>query len=383
VDEVVTCPNCARKLKVRAENLGSTLACPACKHHFAAGMPAAEPEPPDADEAPRRRPAGARDYADEYGIDLDETHERQVSDSGRADRELKRWKEDLPEAKQAYEASGKMPAGAMVFLGGGALAGAVAGPGAFLGVAGLTTLAVWLVYLLIAAMGEFCGKIPCIVVILAFIVGLVGYGAAFALMGYVAAVCTTWVGKLAKNRSPGAGSLFSFFSAVAGLAVLAVGAYYFNETQFRQPVPAWGQMDWSQKGIVAAVVLGALVAIIAAAAVGWDSVQSAKFCEGCERFMETTELKGMRLGRLKGFARAVRDKELRHAADLIDGPLGQDGVAQLFHCPGCGCGYLDVHAQFNATWKGSEGDESKAEKWLVASVALTEKETPHFRPDQR
>ena len=52
----------------------------------------------------------------------------------------------------------------------------------------------------------------------------------------------------------------------------------------------------------------------------------------------------------------------------------------LFSCPMCGEAFLEVHAQFHATWtKEDKTTDSKEQSWMTASVPLRDKESELFR----
>jgi hypothetical protein len=83
--EIITCPNCERKLQVPEEFLGQTVQCPECRHMFVAAsssvtsqpLPSATPTSPkprprvdDEDDRPRRRRDRDDDDFDDDDFDI-------------------------------------------------------------------------------------------------------------------------------------------------------------------------------------------------------------------------------------------------------------------------------------------------------------------------
>jgi hypothetical protein len=393
--QTVQCPACSRKLAVDSEHIGTTVRCPICQKPFVADTvvpddPAPEeittappsdsaiqPEP----ETPAAPPAsGGPAFAERIGVDLEETHQPAVTGKAEANRQLERWKEEMPEGDSAYKPSGRLPTGGVLTLGLGAVLGAPGGALAGLILGAITTALLFGIAWVIDWMAGACGKVFCIVVIAAIAVGLIGYGLTFAAIGGLAGLITTSLGMAGKNRNTLAAVLFSIASAIAGLVLFFfasgwIVSWFVGE----QAAQGGGGNEWAEWVALAVQVLGSLLAVVVAAVVGRDIIRSNKFCEVCEEYMAEKPLPEVGLGGLKALTHALRERDLDAAADLLSAPEGKEGKPVLFHCERCGRGFLEVTAQFKATWKKGKEDEDKETSWLSASVELDEREMEPFR----
>jgi hypothetical protein len=365
---------------IESRHFGTTVVCPLCRASFVPA--AASVEAVSEDHPPPELVSPGRDFADREGIDLDETHQPAVASAGEAERRLSDWKADMPAVPSAYRPSGQAPPAALGFMllgtllgaPGGALAGLLVGGISTAGLAGLVWLVEW--------MAGACGRVSCAVILFGGLFILLGYGLAYAALGWVAAALTTAMGQVGKNRNIPAAIAFSLSATLLGLILLHLSLVllpdWLNVAALRKQFDPW--LDYAALGVAG---VGSVIAVIVAGITSRNLIHSRKFCEDCEHFMTETTLRPLGLGGLKALAQALNDGDLDAAADLLDAPAGQEGVPALFDCPHCGRGYLELTAKFRATWKGSEGDETKTEEWLAASVELDEREVDLFRPGSK
>lgn len=231
-------------------------------------------------------------------------------------------------------------------------------------------------------MAGACGRVSCALIIFGGLLVLAGYGLAYAALGWTAAAVCTGMGQVGKNRNIPAAIAFSVAAALVALLLGHLTAAL---------LPDWLTLaalrnllgPWVDSAALTVACLGSVLALVVAGITGRNLIHSRKFCEDCEQFMTETTLRPLGLGGLKALAVALNDRDLDAAADLLNAPAGQEGIPKLFDCPRCGRGYLELTAKFRASWKGSEGDETKAEEWLAASVELEEKEMDPFRPGEK
>jgi predicted Zn finger-like uncharacterized protein len=425
----ITCPNCERRLKVPDSVRGKKLRCPKCQTTFRLpGEDAPSPALPDPFDMAEQQlptdedallpplstpsptpprlpvPADGRAYAQAAGIDLDEYHSEGVLDSKQADLLLLEWKQHLPPVKSAYQPSGILPAAAVVWMTLGAMLGAPAGLLAGTIAGAITALILAILGGIIALLGAICGVVLCILPIILVFVALAGFLITFAAQGAVSAACTTAMGRLGKNRNATAAALMSVGSTVLGMVLLGVGVAAMGADEVgeqawqhvagkdedkpkEQPKDAAAAHKKDDEGkpvamwiVWISVVVGGVIALIAAAAVGVQMVQEAKFCEDCEQFMEDKEMVVLRLGGTKAVARALGERNVPVCADLMNAPQGGHGKTKLFSCAQCGKGFVELTAQFKATWREKDSNKEKIESWLAGSVELSAAEVDLFKP---
>jgi phage FluMu protein Com len=394
--QTVTCPHCTRTLAINSQYLGQSVQCPLCKEAFVPSISpeGIQPTPSVPLDLPRPAPllvdkpaavssaamsgSPGQVFADRARIDLSETHTVQVGTAREANKRLEHWKEALPTATSAFTPSGKLPAVAIGFMSVGAVLGAVGGAVTGIVLAALTAVLCYGIGWGLDLMANFCGRVLCIVVVLGFGVALVGAGLSFAGLGWAAAAITTRMGQVGKNRNAPMAALFSVISATLALVLvfLALGVL----GQFIEPGQAaktWG--DWIDWVMLIVLILGCGLGLCVAGCVGHGTVTSSKFCEECEQYMEEKKLPGLGLGALKGVTRALDNRRLHEAVELLDVQPGEEGKSSLFRCPLCGRGYVEVTARFKCTWIKDDETENKEESWLTASVELEQHEVDLFR----
>jgi hypothetical protein len=312
-----------------------------------------------------------RVYADHAGVDLDEASEPEVESAAVATRLLQEWKLDLPAVPSAYQPSGVLPIAALIAMTVGAglgvvlstLADLVAGVIAFTGIvlfhASLTKVPSRWVAILAGVLMLLAGTMP-------FVVG-----------GWVSSRITTLLGRIGNNRNAGIAQCLSVTSAGLAVAIAAGMFYAFG----RRSLDDWLSVHAEDPGFRIVYVGGAaLAATIAMGAAGFFAarhVLAEKFCEDCEVFMSRLKVKSLRLGALRAIIQAARERNTEVAVSLLYSEAGSDGTVELFQCPRCGRGFVEVTAHFKAQWRGQDGGKKRA-SWLVTSLELPSTEMERF-----
>ncbi len=316
------------------------------------------------------------------GLDPSEQHHAQMKNKAEADACLVRWHQDMPELQSAYRPSGRVPAQAVVAMTLGALIGIISATLTALGIGALSVLLLSGVAWILQQMKPR-GK-ALVAVFLGACVALVGgYALMYALVGLIAARSTTGMGqRLGKLRSPVAAAIFSILAVAASLMLLHVAqenvAQRCDPGIFLRGQVRGMQLHWLARGLE---IGGAILAVCVA---GWQAsrmIRSRKFCDSCELFMVETKLPEVGLGGLRILTAAVNAGELEAVYYLLeDPPPGKEGKAVIYHCPNCGEGFLEAHAQFHASWTKPDGNkDSKETSWLTGSVPVGEKDVERLQ----
>jgi hypothetical protein len=305
-------------------------------------------------------------FAAAEGIDLDVRLDVAVPDRATADRNFRMLKEAFPAVPSAYRPSGSAPLSGLLFMAAGALltvpVGLLAG--------GL--LAAFAALLLLISFQQARGKAR-----LAPLLGVVALALVVPVAGTLSAFCTTFFCKPAKVRSSFIAMLFAVTACLLTVSTTwslfeAYGRGYFNGRFQAKP----GELD-TVYVVVAAV--GAVLAAVVSAYLAFATVYAEKFCEDCNRYLEVYPLPSLRLGGTLVLTRALADGNLRAAAGVLDGLGGTEGKPQLFLCPECGRGYLEVSVHYKATWTGGDEKKEKEEEWRAVSLPLDTAEADLFR----
>jgi hypothetical protein len=89
------------------------------------------------------------------------------------------------------------------------------------------------------------------------------------------------------------------------------------------------------------------------------------------------------LGGLRGLRIALAERDFALAARLCQTTSGGAGRIELFACPRCGAGYLDLTAEFRTVYRAANGTGESNAAWLVASTELGAAETELFQPNRK
>lgn len=308
-------------------------------------------------------------FAHKHGVDLLETVPTEVADSKAAGAQLEALKQALPAVPSAYRPSGALPLAAVIVLTVGAAVGVVVG---LLVGAAAAFLGVWAA---ITKVGRVWGRRPRY--LLRFL-GLALCCLVVPITGFCAGLTTMLFNRWGKNRSPGGAALFALLSAVLAM-VLAWWLFGMHgqprlEKRFGYPP---GGLDGVVLGVAAA---GALVASALAAGTAAWRVGAEKFCEDCQEYMTRSELPPLDLGPARALARALEERDLPAALSLLQFSMSGVGALELYACPQCGKGYVELRVKYRATWLKDKGEkEEKAESWLAASLPVEADEAEWFR----
>lgn len=376
----IECPRCSRKLLFDLDAGVAVVVCPLCQEKIPAesAQELASPVP-----KPHRRAETGLEFAARSGIDLGETHDpAEPGGYPEAERRLARLRECMPAVPPAYRPNGRMPPAAWWWLVVGLLSGSLTGS---LCAAAFAALAAAIAWALAAVLRELSGGSQGVSVGLAggiavVVVVVLGYfGACFAL-GRVAALSVLATGQRGKNRS-------ALATVSAAMLSAALGAFFCRllllECLDLANVELEGHETAARHGwlALAACVIGGAIAVVVAGRRGYVTIHTRKFCEPCGRYGTEKRLPAIGLGPLRAVARAVTKREFRAAADLLEqfpAAEGGCGHAQLWRCPCCGGGFLDVTSDPFFTWLSREEECTHRKAWLVASARLDADEMSLF-----
>jgi hypothetical protein len=215
-----------------------------------------------------------------------------------------------------------------------------------------------------------------VVMLVVFAVGSVG---GYVALGRAAALVTTALGRRWKNRNTAA-------AVAAAVAAAALGAALYYVIML--PILDWaglelrGHAEAERMGTLVRVggLVGGALAVVLAGLAAYKAARSWKYCEACQRATQAHPLPAVPLGALRAMALAASAREFEAVAGLLGGPPGSAGYPQVFRCPGCGGGYLEVTADLLFTWTYRDSVIKHHETWLAASVPLVAHEMEHFRP---
>jgi hypothetical protein len=319
------------------------------------------------------------------GLDPAEEHHPQMPGKEAANACLASWQHDMPEAESAYQPSGRVPASALVAMGIGAGLGVIAATAVAVGIGALTVVLLggfaWLTKRV-----KLRGKLFALVFLGGCSVLLGGYAVLYGAVGFITARFTTGFGqRMGKLRSAAGAAIFSITAVAISLGLLHVAQQEFGQwcdpgnflRDHRRDLGGdW--VSWLVRGLE---IAGATVAVTVASIQASKMVRAKKFCETCELFMEEVELPEVGLGGLRILTAAATAGEVEAVSYLFDDPPpGKEGKALLFHCPLCGEGYLETHAQFHASWTKDDGKtETKETSWMTGSTVLGENEVEMLR----
>jgi hypothetical protein len=374
------CHNCGKTFPGQQQLVGPSV-CPECRQRVTAAFPGNDRTTdnsftarlPIKVEAELAGPAQLGEmYARNAGLDLHEASEPKVEEASVATKLMQQWQAALPAVPSAYQSSGALPTSALIAmaLGAGlgvvlsALAELVTGAVALAGIALLRAIVLGVRSSWVAI---FAGLLMLIAGVMPFVAG-----------GWVSARMTTWFGRWGKNRNKFVAQFLSVTSAGVAAATVAGLLYAFGTGL----LDSWLSSDAQSPGF--RLVYGSAAALAAALAMGVAGyvaathVEREKFCEDCALFTRRLKVKSLRLGALRAITRAASERNTEVIVSLLHSPAGPDGTVELFWCPGCGGGFVEVTAHFQARWPGTDGVRRMKESWLVASLELPAAEMWRF-----
>jgi hypothetical protein len=323
------------------------------------GPPAALPEPAPLPAPKEASPAvlAAMDLADKYNIDVTLEAATNFASFRAALWEKHLLRQQFPAVPPAYQPSGRVSAeGYRNLLSGALLAALVNLP--------IVSLFVLVVGVLLIGLSSQGIVRHFVVAVLGGLASLLVFVLVPLATGYLSGTITAEMGKVGKNRSPAAAAGFSIGATAAaglvGVALLWLSPYHSGLLWVECLLFFWF--------FVLASVMAALVAV--------RNVKAARFCERCEVHMKQKPLRSLCLGGLRLILRALRQHDLLAVAGAAEvARRGHTCQQQLFWCPECGRGYLEVHAHFVATWQTrASKDRPHRSTWRVASEPLTTNE---------
>jgi hypothetical protein len=330
--------------------------------------------------------AALREFALRHSILLDE-NPFQAESAAEAKAELKKWKERMPKTRSAYKPSGKMPAAAFFKMALGALVGIPGGGIAGLGIAAVGSLAMFFVGWLTALLESATGKVFCWPAIIFILLGIATYFLTYIGIGIASAKCVVEFGKRGNNRSATFAAILAVPSAVfacfffkfvtdiiVGLTTDEPGAKFISVANFLTLGVA-----------IFAIAIGLVIALVATAMAAVHFVAETRFCEECQKPMETKPLNSVSPPGLRVVHAALHLGEIDQVRNALDFAAGDAGNPTLHVCPGCRRGFIDVEAQYSQQWskKGLFGrgeTEKSNEKWIAASRALEADQTEMLIP---
>ena len=355
----VTCPGCGVLFSFDPGPSSKPVVCPSCRR-FICDWPG---------DATRSGPAHLGHlFARDEGIDLNEAFNGRVADRSEAETRLAQWRREMPEVPSSYTPSGALPARALGRMLAGSLLGGVVG---FL--AGLAAVPAGgafgaLVWFFLGSLYHVRGDSfwYCVV-----ICGILTW---ICAASWISAACTTRSGQLGKNRNVPMAALLSVVSNL--LAVFLAVMLYFTMVK-----PILAQRRWDDDLLVYIVGILAVIGTCCTPIIAAQQVRAAKFCEDCQCPMVAARLKTLCLGGLRTMVRALAQARLDVAGSLLQGGLkGGDGEVNLFSCPSCSRGYLEVTANYKAEWRDWKmSPRETGLSWLVASRELTAAEVIQLR----
>jgi MFS family permease len=375
-----TCPGCQTKVAAEGRLVGKTVYCPDCRTPFPLRMPegtAAPQDPPVLTDLAPAADTPLAHFGDSAGIHPEEVGPSTVDNKAAAKAALTALKNELPPVESIYQPSGVTSGTALGFM----LLGIPIGGAAGALVGGICAFLVGLVLWGCVALINWIASLGWICWITILVTGLVGFGGAalvFGVAGVITAMTITGMGKAGNNRNAAWPALFSLVGAL-----LATGLSWFLFEQYgKAPLERILGAGPNTLKLVYQITfgIGTLIAMGVALRTAQKEVQSAKFCEDCQQYMETAQLGSHRLGAVKVLARGLREHNIPMAVSAFSGTAGIDGTATLFHCKQCNKGFLEATTVFKVTWKGDDSTEEKTETWLVASAELSADEVERFKP---
>lgn len=371
-----TCPKCGKRFETASQT------CDACgwgKATATLGDQSSDPPPETYDleepEPTRKKASRHEDTSPVGAVDGEAAGSDARALAAQIDRSIvtikdpqdweaavKQWKEELPVAESAYTPSGRMPGSAFVLMLLGAAGATVVGFLCLL----LTEIVmrnalgfalVWLKNVIGGSLGQavISAVTDGMIAIVLFVFGIL----LLVVWAYVTSNIINHMGRMAKNRSVGAAACLCAASTILAALLVFVLGY----------LSAW---------LTILLLIGPL---LAACILVCDSVNTAKFCEDCDRYMDDHSLATIAYPRVCQMVNAMKGSDASGVLKAMEAPRGKTGSPRLYVCPQCKGGYLDCEVTLKAQLVPADKPDETTELnecWLAGSCALKREETERF-----
>jgi hypothetical protein len=294
-----------------------------------------------------------------------------------AEAERRRWKEALPVVPTAYQPSGKMPENALKVMSLGVIAGIPAGAalGAVVGGVGalLSVGAVSLVASMHGGRGTFFIGLVALALVLGTFFGM------YIVVGSVASRTVFLVGKRVKNRNVKVAAVLSVTAALGALVPFQIIMSYSPQLVDGGGAEALAAVFGTGTFGLCCLAAGGVIAALAASGRASRSVKMAKFCEICEKYMDSRKSRPVSLESVKQAVASLNASDTAAAATALSPVQAkeQEGSLELFTCPQCRSGYAEMKVMFAAKWPKNKKNQFDTlnETWQVFSKAMPPGET--------
>lgn len=295
--------------------------------------------------------------------------------------EVQRRRKSAPEVQSAYQPSGNYSLGAAVLLVGGATVGA--GIGAAIA---LVTLAISVLLSVVAARLPLYSSVP---ELLSTAVSAIGLCASSVALGFASGGIVGLSSEVGHNRNATSASLAGGVAGVAGSVLFwrllapwgieAMGPVTsagrsFPDSLLRFATSGGPGVFW--------LAVGGAVATFVSVAASVGSVLGTKYCEDCRRVMDRRKLTGLPWPDAEGLARDLPAIGMAAWKPIPVGDSPDDGSVDVYRCPKCGRGYLEVSAHIHGRWPNPEKPEKRqvqSTEWRIASLPLSAAEVDSVR----
>lgn len=306
------------------------------------------------------------------------------------------WKAMFPKVDPAYVASGKVPPQGFVLLIIGCLVSSVMA--VIVGTIVLY-LAVWAsvgTLDLYEFVGSAFGLLSCGLLIAVVFVALGGFIATMVSAGLTVSLTLHAFSRAGKNRSEAALMVFALVSCLLTAGICFQLDDFFDELlpQFPSSISSQAAPEPEEKFedieesthldvliLILLIPLGLL--IVSALAMASIRFEGDRFCEKCNRFMESYFLSSLSFKGLKRVAQTLQDQEIVQIEKIFsDASLkGTCCRPSLYACENCGRGFLDLWATFSGKWedpKNKNKTKELEEEWVLGSMALDADRSTHL-----
>jgi hypothetical protein len=304
-------------------------------------------------------------------------------DSNAADSALAQWRRDMPPVPSAYVSTEIMPPAALGWLLLGTIAAIPAVVLTAVALNAFAALAGWLMGLFFQYVGSLIrmgGWAP--IVAYCWVIG--GYAGGFVFLGQVAAAAAKISSRRGKNRNVRVALFFAMLAAVAGVAAFRAVLPLLNEYVDYGPLKAVFSFALAPGWLPSAAWAGGLViSLFVAVLWGRDELAKLKFCEPCGEFMTQRSLKRITRDGAIVAAQHMKDSNASGVAEVVSSQRGRTGWLDLFSCPVCGRGYLELEVQFKGEWVEGNQKSSREDSWRTGSCAVSKEDVSVLKPLSR